>query len=841
MTAAQRARRRRQIMGRGGSSGGRGSRGGGRKRVLTIVGGTLLAMFVLGLGIAGAAGLYAMTRYNSYADDVVPPEQLIAELPRGGARIYDRHGTFLYEFVDEYNGLRRPVPISEIAVIMRDATISTEDASFYENNGLNLRGLIRAGMENFSPFGGDDLLEGSGGSSITQQLAKNVYIPVEQRTERSIDRKLRETVIALELTKKYSKDQILEWYLNSISYGGIYVGIQAAAEGYFGKDAKDLTLAEASLLAGIPQSPAAYEPIENPVAAKERQHTVLSLMVHHGAVTQAQADEAFAVPLEFQSKRFDIQAPHWVLGPVAEELEERYGLEALYQDGLEVTTSLDLNLQNMGQQVIEQHVAAYEAQVGGGNGALMAIDPLTGQVLAYVASRDYFRDDILGRNNNIAALNSPGSTLKPFTYITTFMHGWSTGTAIFDTPTSIVDPSTGESFSPRNPTNRYDGLVPVATALASSLNVTAFKAILFAGVDNVVDTLKKSGLTTLNDERGYGPALTLGGVDIRMDDLTYAYSVLAGDGMMRGQEPVTAREASERPLDPVILLKVADSEGNVLHEFTQPQERRVIGANYAYMATSILSDPKNFCLTYNCAGSGLGLYDRPSAVKTGTSEPYEDSRDIGETWTFGYTPNLVAGVWAGNSDNSPMTNILSTTISWAAWHDFMSQANTMLNLEARPFARPAGIEERSVCWPSGKLATSACPSDRLYKSIFASDSIPTDPTALAKITDNWWQMVRIDTRTGLLAASNTPSQFVGPGGSPPTAPRGARSVAGAARLGAGTGGTTRAHRGGQRRGGQRRVHCGSSFRATRVRHCRRGRPRRLAKLQGLHARVRQRR
>ncbi|MEZ4554001.1 MAG: transglycosylase domain-containing protein [Dehalococcoidia bacterium] len=761
MTAGQRVRRRRLL--RRIANGEAPTGGGGRRRALTIVGGALVAMFVLGLGIAGAGGLYAMSRYNAYADDVVPPEQLIAQLPRGGARIYDRHGTLLYEFVDEFGGLRRPVPLSEIAPVMASATVSTEDASFYENNGLNLKGLVRAGLENFSPFGGEDMFQGSGGSSITQQLAKNVYIPEEERVERSVDRKLKETVIALELTKKYSKEQIMEWYLNSISYGGIYVGVQAAAEGYFGKSAKDLTLAEAALLAGIPQSPAAYEPIENFEAAKGRQQEVLSLMVRHGAISQDEADAAFAQELVFHNKKFDIEAPHFVLGPVARELEERFGEETLYQGGLEVTTTLDLNLQHLGQQVIEDKVAAYERDSptsDGHNGALMAMDPKTGEVLTYVASRDYFRDDIQGRNDNIAALNSPGSTLKPFTYITTFQQGWSTGTMIFDTPASVRDPSTGEEFSPRNPSGGYNGLVPVSTALASSLNVTAFKAIIFAGVGNVVNTLKTAGLTTLNDERGYGPALTLGGVDIRMDDLTYAYSVLAGGGMMRGQEPVKEHASGERPLDPIILKKVVTSEGEVLLDNSEPEERRVMGANYAYMATSILSDPKNFCLTYNCAGAGLGLLDRPSAVKTGTSEPYENSRAIGETWTFGYTPELVTGVWAGNSDNSPMNNILSTSISWRAWHDFMTQANQMLEIAPSAFPRPAGVEERDVCWPSGKLATSACPRERLSKALFASDSIPTDRNKLAQVTDNWWQLVKIDTRTGLLATASTPSAFV---------------------------------------------------------------------------------
>jgi membrane peptidoglycan carboxypeptidase len=487
-------------------------------------------------------------------------------------------------------------------------------------------------------------------------------------------------------------------------------------------------------------------------------------MVRHGAITQAEADAAFAEPLEYHSRQFDIQAAHFVLGPVKQELEARYGDEALYHDGLEVTTTLDLNLQNMGQQVIENRVSEFEQATGDNplNGALMAIDPRTGEVLAYVGSRDYFRDDIQGRNDNIQALNSPGSTLKPFTYITAFQHGWGTQTGILDTPASVVDPSTGESFSPRNPDNQYHGIVPVAQALASSLNVTAFKAILFAGVSNVVDNLSKAGLTTLDDPRGYGPALTLGGVDIRMDDLTYAYSVLAGGGVMRGEEPVTPHKSGQRPLDPVVLLKVANSEGKVLDEFKQPEERRILGANYVYMATSILSTPSNFCITYvlQCGGSGLGLADRPSAVKTGTSEPYVDSRAIGETWTFGFTPNLVAGVWAGYSDNSPIPAILSTSISWPAWRDFMTEAVKMLDLEPAPFARPTGVEERAVCWPSGKLATDACPSDRRTSSLFASDSIPAGGAQLAAITDSWWQKVRIDTRTGLLAASNTPERFV---------------------------------------------------------------------------------
>ena len=750
MTAAQRARRRR----RGNGNGGRGSHGAHQRRALGVFGGIVVLLFALALASAGGAALYGKQRYDAMAADVLPPEQLIAQLPRGGARIYDRNGVFLYEFVDEFGGLRRPVALSEISPHLREATISTEDASFYTNNGLNTRGLARAGIENFSPLN-SNFLEGSGGSSITQQLAKNIYIPREERLERSVDRKLKEAVIALELTKRYSKDQILEWYLNSISYGGIYVGIQAAADGYFGKSAKDLSLAEAALLAGIPQSPAQYDPIQNPGAAKERQGYVLDLMVRSGAITPEEAERAKAEELQFKTERkFDIRAPHWVIGPVKQELEARFGTRALYQDGLEVITTIDMGLQEIGEKALEQRISDVDQQSDGHNGALYAVDARTGQVLTYIGSRDYFRDDIEGRNDNIRSLNSPGSTLKPFTYMATFMQGWGTSTQILDSPVSVRDPSTGQNFSPRNPSGNYVGNVSVASALGNSLNVPAFKAILFAGVDNVVNLLKQSGLTSLDQPGGYGPALTLGGVDVRLDDLAFAYTVFPNDGVLRGQQPVVRHEAGEREIDPVVLLKVTNAEGKLLYEFTKPAEKRVVSPAFAYLITNILSDPQNTCLTFNCGG--LGMPGRPSAAKTGTSEPYENSRAIGETWTFGYTPDLVAGVWAGNANNAPMGNILSTTISWRAWRDFMVEAHNYLKLPPKNFTRPPGVLDRDTCWPSGRLASELCPTQYRSKGLYAQEAVPRDKLAV----DTWWQRVKLDARTGVLATSDTPPGLV---------------------------------------------------------------------------------
>jgi len=741
------------------------------KVIATVVGLLAMALLVSGL-VAGAGGIWATARYQTFAESVVPPEQLIASLPRGGARVYDRHGELLYEFVDELSGLRRPVPLAEISPWMVKATISTEDQSFYTNNGLNTRGLMRAAVENFTPFR-SSFLEGSGGSSITQQLAKNVYIPREERAQRSVDRKFKETVIALELTKRYSKDQILEWYLNSISYGGIYTGVQAAAEGYFGKDAKDLTLPEAALLAGIPQSPAGYAPLQGQLTTRDehtltpgsptkaRQLEVLRLMVEHGAITQQQADEAARTAIEFRPNRFEIQAAHFVLGRVASEITRRFGQNALFHDGLEVTTTIDLRLQRRGEKILEQYIKEFGEEAKLFNGALVALNPKTGEILAYIGSRDYFRDDIQGRNDNVVAQNSPGSTLKPFTYMTAFTEGWGTGTAILDTPTQLIDFATGQPYVPRNPIDAELGPITVAEALGNSLNVSAVKTIQFAGVQRTVQMLKQVGYTTLHNPRGYGPSLTVGGVDVSLLDQVVGYSVLATGGIMRGQQVVVDRvQPGDRSLEPISLLKVTDADRRVLHEFKQPIERRVIPPEFPYLVTSILADGKNQCITFGVCNA-LALPDgRPAAVKTGTSEPFEGTRQIGETWTIGYTPEVVIGVWSGNADNAPITGIYSTTVSFRSWRDAMVAAFEVLRVPPTPFTRPPGVAEREVCWPSGKLPTELCPPLNRYKSLFAESALPRDTEKSPQAFDSWWQKVKLDSRTGLLATPSTPASFM---------------------------------------------------------------------------------
>jgi membrane peptidoglycan carboxypeptidase len=745
-------------------------KGKGRSRLLIALSGVFLFVMLAGGAVAGGTAIYGMNRYNDIADTVVPPEELIAALPSGGARVYDRNGELLYEFVDEFTGLRRPVPIEEISPFLIDATVSVEDPDFYDNNGLNIRGLVRATLENLTPYGGE-FLEGSGGSSITQQLAKNVYIPLDERAERSVDRKIRETVIALELTKQYTKDQILSWYLNSISYGGIYTGVEAAAQGYFGKTAAELTLGEAALLAGIPQRPALYYPFNHidPLTGqlaigsppRVRQSQVLDLMVQRGAVTPAEAEAARSEQLEFKPNRFDIQAAHFVLGRVADELRARFGEKALVADGLEVITTIDMNLQREAERIVEAEIQRVTQLSNAQNGAFVGMDVRTGEILTYVGSRDYFNEEIEGRNDNAVAPNSPGSTLKPFTFMTAFMQGWGTGTAIIDAPYTITDPGSGQSYSPRDPIAGFQGPMTAAKALGNSLNITAVKAIEYAGVDNTISVLKQMGHTALDNPNGYGPSLTVGGGEITLYDQVISFGVLAAGGVMRGQDNITSDvDPGERTIEPVALLQVTNAQGEVLYQFESPVERRVVAEEFPSLVTSILSDGTNQCLTYGVCHA-LSLPDgRPSAAKTGTSEPYENSREIGETWTIGYTPYLVGGAWIGNADNSPMVHISSAGASTTIWKTWTVFASDYLELPATGFELADGVVEREVCWPSGKLPSDLCPQIGRYTSLFGESVLPRDDDDLEGFTDDWWQRVQIDTRTGLLAREDTPASFV---------------------------------------------------------------------------------
>ncbi|HZP25906.1 MAG TPA: transglycosylase domain-containing protein, partial [Dehalococcoidia bacterium] len=617
----------------------------------TRVWGSLTTILVIIFAALAASGGVAFFVYQSYANDLVPPEQVISSYPLLPAQIYDRNGELLYENFDPLQGLRDPLPLNEVSPYLIAATVATEDASFYDNPGVNFRGIGRALMENFTPFG-PGFFKGSGGSSITQQLVKNIYISEEDRFDRQIDRKIKEAVFALELKDQYSDDQIMEWYLNQIFYGNFSYGIQAASQRYFGKSAKDLTLAEAAMLAGIPSSPANYSPVipGNEQLAIERQHQVLDLMLkHHDSIkklvdiTPAMVAAAKDEQLSYATQAFSIKAPHFVFY-VQDQLTKMckkgefkapngQGCDKIVEAaGLRVTTTLDLGLEHAAEDDLEAILEANENIYGGHNGAVVAIDPRTGEILTMVGSRDYFRQDINGEVNVAASPRSHGSTMKMFTYLTAFEHGWAPSSVVKDAPLTIG----GHTINNWN--SSFLGDITVRKAMSESVNTTAVRTAMELGEDAIAKTAHKMGITSPLDN-DCGPTITLGSCEVKLVDMAFAYSVLANNGNMIGVPTVEDLPSGYRSLDPVSVLKIQDAQGKVLYE-AKPQTKQVVRPAFAYMVTDILSKDA-------ISWSRLSI-DRPAATKTGTSEQFRDNV------VMGYTPELSIGVWVGNSDGTPM-------------------------------------------------------------------------------------------------------------------------------------------------------------------------------------------
>jgi membrane peptidoglycan carboxypeptidase len=548
------------------------------------------------------------------------------------------------------------------------------------------------------------------------------------------------------------------------------------------------------LLAGIPQSPAAYDPVTHPEASAERRNEVLDLMLRQSpiqvgeneffTVTEADVAKAKAEDVEIQETRFDLEAPHWVLSYIEPQLREMLGCpsrlemqlevqagtrdlllgrpgegcDALFTQGLVVTTTLDYELQLKVEGILRAQIADYEASSNTHNGAMMVMDPHTGEILVMVGSRDYYNDEIDGRNNNAIACNSPGSSFKPFAYLATFEHlGWGPGTIILDSPVKYTDVN-GNVFEPSNPLHDYAGPITVRNALGNSLNIPANKAADAVGSQAVVDEARKVGfvdtfrLDGCSGYGGYGPAIATGGVDVTLAEMVYGYSTLAAGGTMRGQEPIVPHDSDERQIDPVSILKIVDNLGNVRWDIeAKKREAQVVDPGYAYLIWDILTDSSARCRTFGC---GLGVPGYTVAVKTGTSEPYAKDDPvcggkIGETWAFGYSPDLVVGIWAGNADNSCLTNISSASLAFNAMSEVFVLAHE--GREVTFFARPGDVVDAEICMPSGLLKSDLCPVTS--KDIFVESDVPTEQ-------DTWWQKVKIDIRNNKLASSRTPPQYV---------------------------------------------------------------------------------
>ncbi len=660
--------------------------------------------------------------------DLPSVDDLEAGLALPSTRIYDRNMRLLYEILPPEGGRNTAIRLDEIPDHCVHAVIATEDANFYSHPGVDVTGIARALWINIR--GGEVL---AGGSTITQQVARSLLLDPEQRAERTIQRKLRESILAIRLQNVYSKDDILTLYLNQVYFGNLAYGIEGAARAYFAKPASDLSLAECSLLAGIIQNAAFNDPLSQLENAKERQDVALGLMVNNGYISQAEADLAKRDELQFAATRFPIQAPHFVMA-VIKQLERDYA-DSLYHDGLDVVTTVDMHWQNIAQEIVQTQLEYLNHPEFGGrvpananNAALLAMDPFTGQVLTMLGSPDYFDESIDGAVNAALANRQPGSALKPFTYAAAMNPNlpepWTAATMILDVQTPFITRKL-ESYSPANFGLVEHGPVLVRESLASSYNIPAVVALDNVGLQPMIQLAANAGLTTLASNTRVDLSITLGGGEVRLLDMAQAYSIFPNGGYR---------------VDPVFILKVNKRSGETLYEWQQPHlDQRVLDERVAYIITSILSDSKARIPSFG-PNSALDI-GRPAAAKTGTTTDFRDN------WVMGYTPNLVAGVWVGNADNTPMVSITGVSGAGPIWNMFMRQV--LLGQPQLPFHEPPGLVRTEVCALSGLLPTPACPLRRT--EIFVEGTAPTE-------TDNFYQTFVIDRETGLLADDSTPAE-----------------------------------------------------------------------------------
>ena len=640
----------------------------------------LLILCAIGAGIAGIA------LYRHYSRDLPDPGTLAVYRPFETTRIYARDGqTLLHEVFGD--GQRTVVTLDQVPPSVKAATIAVEDANFYTNPGVDIRGIVRALWLNRQ---GTIM---SGGSTITQQLARIVLLGPDERVEQSYGRKIREAILAFRLSREYSKDQILQFYLNEVYYGNMAYGIEEAARSYFGKPAGELQLGEAALLAGLVQSPTNLNPLANPDGAKERQRIVLEQMVKTGAITRAEADSALAAPLLLNPQRSDIAAAHFVFY-VLDLLERDYGAEMLRGGGLRVVTTLDPRVQGLAESIAGETIAELRAR-DANNAAVVAIDPHSGEILGMVGSADYGNSAIDGQVNVATSPRQPGSALKPLVYAAAMMRGWTPATIIWDVPLDV------DGYRPENYDRAFHGPQRLRMALANSFNIPAVRALQFVGVDAFLDLAHAMGISTLQERESYGLAVALGAGEVTLLDLTNAYATFANHGRARPPSP---------------LLRVATNNGEVLYTYQPPAGEQVLGPNgeaIAYLISDILSD-NNARTPMFGADSVMRLAgDRPAAVKTGTSNDYKDSLAVG------YTPGLALGVWVGNTDATPMQEVAGANGAGLIWRDLMERLHE--GTAPAPFVRPPNVEEASICLPTG-VVVEGC--DQTAAERFVMGSVP---------------------------------------------------------------------------------------------------------------------
>jgi 1A family penicillin-binding protein len=647
--------------------------------------------------------------------DLPSPNKLATKHQPVSTKIYDRQGRLMYTL---YNGdeNRSLITLDKVPQDLINATIAIEDQDFFHHQGFSVRGIVRAIDRNIFKH------KVEGGSTITQQLVKNVLLT----PEKTITRKIKELVLSIEVELMFNKEEILQMYFNQIPYGGTSYGVAAAAKTYFDKDVKDLTLAEAALLAGLPAAPTQYSPFgANPKMAFLRQSEVLKEMVDCGFISPEEAQKALEEKITFAAQRTDIKAPHFVMY-VKDLLTKKYGRRLIEEGGLEVITSLDLDIQEMAEKEVNKELdklAGYHVT----NGAVLITKPKTGEILAMVGSRDYFDAEVDGNVNLTTSLRQPGSAIKVVNYAMALQLGYKPSSIISDTPVAYQTAGS-PVYTPVNYDNRFHGNVTLRTALASSYNIPAVKLLASYGVDKMIYLGQLMGITTWNDPSRYGLSITLGGAEVKMTDLAVVYGTLSNYGKRVDLNPI---------------LKIIDFKGRVLEnnscfgysiltaqaaEETQCQGQQILNPGIAYLLSDILSDNNARTPAFG-PNSALVIPGQQVAVKTGTSNDKKDN------WTIGYTTDYLVAVWVGNNDNTPMSAIASgVTGASPIWNQIMT--NLLKDKPVHRFQPPEEIIAIQICSLNGLLPCEGCPTKTEY---FLKGNEPTmhcNPEEMKKIIEN---------------------------------------------------------------------------------------------------------
>ncbi|MBI2622373.1 penicillin-binding protein [Candidatus Microgenomates bacterium] len=651
--------------------------------------------------------------YFSILKDLPSPTTLSSpEIPES-TQIVDRNGELIYTIYTQKN--RASIPLSKIPKYVREATIAIEDKDFYRHGPIDPRGIVRALYQTIFKR------QLQGGSTITQQLVKTALLT----PERTIPRKIKEFLLAAVVEQLYSKDQILELYLNHVPYGGTAYGIETAAQTFFDKPTKDLTLAEAALLAGLPSAPTYYSPFTHLERAKTRQKEVLRKMEEQSYITSNERQQAEKDSFKLTKVKDQIKAPHFVFY-IKELLEEKYGQKMVGQGGLKITTSLDLELQDFVQETVASEVAKLK-RVNASNGAALVTNPKTGEILAMVGSRSYFDEEIDGNVNVTLAPRQPGSAIKPINYAVGLMKGYTAATTFIDQKTCFPNPGK-EPYCPVNYDGKFHGAVGVRYALANSYNIPAVKMLKLVGVEEMIATASAMGITTFKDPSRYGLSLTLGGGEVTMLELAQAYGTFANQGYRIDLHPI---------------LKVINRKGEILEEYKPPDSpifgKKILPESVAFILSHILLDNGARSAAFG-ESSFLVVPGQQVSVKTGTTD---DKRD---NWTIGWTPSILAAAWVGNNDNSPMDPTLASGITGAApiWNRIMRQALKDKKPESPKI--PTTVVGAEVCSTSGKLPPAEGTPDRCPTRFeyFVKGTVPKD-------VDNSKTNVSIDKATGDLA------------------------------------------------------------------------------------------